>query len=318
MKDHTAFNNLLNVWEQEKAAALEHPVSPGDVLTGERVPDKEISRPPYNYDHHYVSRLLPARENDHHYVSRLPAREKVFDTHPRRVCIKLEKALRAGLNCWSQVWLASVTSSCTPKATDREIVVKLFQEGLFPKPDLYWDGKGQSRAGELCMKERWAYNVLEPLQGCELAHYYGLFNFTLPSSQQVLGLAIEYVRGEPISHNMKTMTGADWNARDAMTQLASIVHGINSYGVNHGDLRPSNVLHISSSGCLVILDFARASPIDSVSVDKQPDYAGEWKCFCAIAGQQDAYEWLEERIKAGDPWAEQFTPKWILSSLTDE
>ncbi|GAA5959000.1 hypothetical protein JCM3765_000797 [Sporobolomyces pararoseus] len=113
--------------------------------------------------------------------------------------LKLVEPLQAGLNAegqWGQVWRASVIDEKGRRTLEgRTVVVKLYQESLFPDPlgedEPEIDGWSRYTAAQLEERESRVYSQARALQGRDIPLSYGFYTFALPSGEKVHGVVLE-------------------------------------------------------------------------------------------------------------------------------
>ncbi|EJU05296.1 hypothetical protein DACRYDRAFT_113457 [Dacryopinax primogenitus] len=296
-------------WLERKELAIEHPLSPEITITGVR--DEQLD-----------DVCEPASQ---------PGIASPSEPHPLYkpstcVMLKLIRGLHVGPNCWSQVWLTQRRPLRESEGAD--CVAKFVQEGLFPKPDSFCEGPEICRATGLYRREAQAYARMESIQGKIIPKSYGFYTFTLPGNQMVQGHVMEYIDGTPLVHDYKSMRDGTWELpvareerRRSMISLVDAVYAIYALGVNHGDLRPSNVLQLRTDPVrYVIIDFGRASLIDvgrgrirdQLSYGQREDRMGLWECLCEIEEAEFVLEWMKECMTSEAPLTGLFQKKEFL------
>ncbi|CAE6524518.1 unnamed protein product [Rhizoctonia solani] len=156
--------------------------------------------------------------------------------------ISLREPIRYGQNKWAQVWRASLRCSTgggwSPGVS---VVVKLFQESLFPPPtpeDLLGD---KAECAWYSMKEQaeaeaWAYEMLKSHQGQNIPYSYGMYEIVTQATAAVQGL-----------------------------------QSIHASGVAHRDLKPRHILVPKDQpGTVVFVDFTYSA--SDGPADSQPLY----------------------------------------------
>jgi len=211
---------------------------------------------------------------------------------------------------WGQIWLASIQT--VTGQLSGPILVKLFQESLFPLQDrhdfkLYeiWCAATQSA------NEAWAFETLKPLQGSLLPHSYGFYDFALPCGQTVCGHVMEYIEGDPLRRDYEGMLNASWDAGETkdmrrvwLENLAEGVHRMHCLGVHHGDLSISNILRLRSDpNNFVFIDFARACPPSACTIHVRYDEEGLQDALWEMEDCVVVAAWLEEKRAENVPWA---------------
>ncbi|KAB5595509.1 Metal homeostatis protein bsd2 [Ceratobasidium theobromae] len=194
--------------------------------------------------------------------------------------ISLREPIRQGQNKWAQVWRASLR--CTTGGgwgSGVSVVVKLFQESLFPPPtpeDLLGD---KSECAWYSMKEQaeaeaWAYEMLKSHQGQHIPYSYGMYEFSLPCGEErVIGHVMEDVTSWTLDEYIRII-GGEANIEQMWQIATAAVHGLQSIhtsGVAHRDLKPRHILVPKDQpGNVVFVDFTYSA--NDGRADSQPLY----------------------------------------------
>ncbi|KAG8717777.1 hypothetical protein FRC08_006713 [Ceratobasidium sp. 394] len=195
----------------------------------------------------------------------------------RPFTINLREPIRQGQNKWAQVWRANLRCSTGGSwSQGLPVVVKLFQESLFPPPtpeDLLGD---KSECAWYSMKEQaeaeaWAYDMLRAHQGQLCPYSYGMYEFSLPCGEErVIGHVMEDVNSWTLDEYIRAI-GGEMNIEETWKIASASVRGlqaIHASGVAHRDLKPRHVLVPKEQpGNVVFVDFtysASDGPADSL------------------------------------------------------
>ncbi|QRW02069.1 cAMP-independent regulatory protein pac2 [Ceratobasidium sp. AG-Ba] len=199
----------------------------------------------------------------------------------RPFTINLLEPIRQGQNRWAQVWRANLRCSTGGGVWTQgsSVVVKLFQESLFPPPtseDLLGD---KSECAWYSMKEQaeaeaWAYDMLKAHQGQLCPYSYGMYEFSLPCGEQrVIGHVMEDVNSFTLDEYFHVIGGEmniekTWEIATAAVQGLQTIH---ASGVAHRDLKPRHVLVPKDQlGNVVFVDFTYSA--NDGPADSQPLY----------------------------------------------
>ncbi|CAE6424553.1 unnamed protein product [Rhizoctonia solani] len=194
--------------------------------------------------------------------------------------IGLREPIRHGQNKWAQVWRASLRCSTGGGwSAGIPVVVKLFQESLFPPPtpdDLLGD---KSECAWYSMKEQaeaeaWAYEMLKSHQGQHIPYSYGMYEFTLPCGEEkVIGHVMEDVTSWTLDEYLRVI-GGEANIEQTWQIATAAVQGLQSIhasGVAHRDLKPRHILIPKEQpGTVVFVDFTYSA--NDGPADSQPLY----------------------------------------------
>ncbi|KAF8742867.1 hypothetical protein RHS02_03064, partial [Rhizoctonia solani] len=194
--------------------------------------------------------------------------------------ISLSEPIRHGQNKWAQVWRANLRCSTVGGwSAGIPVVVKLFQESLFPPPtpdDLLGD---KSECAWYSMKEQaeaeaWAYEMLKSHQGQHIPYSYGMYEFTLPCGEErVIGHVMEDVTSWTLDEYLHII-GGEANIEQTWQIATAAVQGLQSIhasGVAHRDLKPRHILVPKEQhGTVVFVDFTYSA--SDGPADSQPLY----------------------------------------------
>ncbi|CAE6458519.1 hypothetical protein BN14_00605 [Rhizoctonia solani AG-1 IB] len=194
--------------------------------------------------------------------------------------ISLREPIRHGQNKWAQVWRANLRCSTGGGwSAGIPVVVKLFQESLFPPPtpsDLLGD---KSECAWYSMKEQadaeaWAYEMLKSHQGQHIPYSYGMYEFTLPCGEErVIGHVMEDVTSWTLDEYLHII-GGEVNIEQTWQIATAAVQGLQSIhasGVAHRDLKPRHILVAKEQpGAVVFVDFTYSA--SDGPADSQPLY----------------------------------------------
>ncbi|KAL5637045.1 hypothetical protein ACGC1H_000871 [Rhizoctonia solani] len=194
--------------------------------------------------------------------------------------LSLRQPIRYGQNKWAQVWRASLRCSTGAGwSAGVSVVVKLFQESLFPPPtpeDLLGD---KSECAWYSMKEQaeaeaWAYEMLKSHQGQNIPYSYGMYEFSLPCGEErVIGHVMEDVTSWTLDEYMQVI-GGETNIEQTWQIATAAVQGLQSIhasGVAHRDLKPRHILVPKDQpGSVVFVDFTYSA--SDGPADSQPLY----------------------------------------------
>ncbi|KAG8707739.1 hypothetical protein FRC09_001638 [Ceratobasidium sp. 395] len=191
----------------------------------------------------------------------------------RPFTITLREPIRQGQNKWAQVWRANLR--CGGGWTQGvPVVVKLFQESLFPPPtssDLLGD---KSECAWYSMKEQaeaeaWAYDMLRTHQGQLCPYSYGMYE-----AKKVIGHVMEDVNSWTLDEYIRGVIGGEMNIEETWKIASASVAGlqaIHTSGVAHRDLKPRHVLVPKDRpGNVVFVDFTYSA--SDGPADSQPLY----------------------------------------------
>jgi hypothetical protein len=110
-------------------------------------------------------------------------RMRIFPEHssPQEMQVVLERELQTGRKGWSQVYAGRLTV----RTQTCNIVVKLYQECMFPDPSSvnFYGSEGIFESDwpsgtEVAQREAWAYKLLQLYQGYIVPYSYGFYTVT--------------------------------------------------------------------------------------------------------------------------------------------
>ncbi|EJT98124.1 hypothetical protein DACRYDRAFT_111104 [Dacryopinax primogenitus] len=212
-----------------------------------------------------------------------------------------------GEDRWAQVWLASVHLLSGNQT--HPVVVKLFQESLFPRTDpTAFEYYCAWSAAALCEAEAWGYEQAKPLQGLLLPHSNGFYRFELPCEQIVVGHVMEYIEGHPLERDFDGMIDGSFYSPESqletiLPQLSLSVYCLHLCGVHHGDLSPNNVLLLPGKpSFFIFIDLDQCSPLLPNPYGK-PDSSGLCYCLQELESGEKVTAWLEEELVRSKAWA---------------
>ncbi|EJT98118.1 hypothetical protein DACRYDRAFT_111098 [Dacryopinax primogenitus] len=293
----TTYEEYRKQWELDRKEAKTYPLTRGVPLTGTRtiVP---YDIPVSTIDVDAALAVLPPAP---------PVRPRLPPTDdPETVSLTLTTSFQTGTDRWAQVWLAT-----TPQK--RRVVVKLFQEALFPRT--YKSGfecYASWSAVALSGVEAWGYEQAKALQGLLLPHSYGFYRFELPCRQIVVGLVMEYIEGHSFKRDYEAMVDGSFYSMESrlkrepvLQQLALSVYCLHLCGVHHGDLSVRNIKQLPGpSPFFVFLDFAQCAPYTFYTTWKgKPDCTGLWQCLGEIESSENVVAWVDPPFARGELWA---------------
>ncbi|KAI0064438.1 hypothetical protein BV25DRAFT_237395 [Artomyces pyxidatus] len=206
--------------------------------------------------------------------------------------LTLEKALQAGAQWQSQVWVASVAQSpgASNDARREHVVVKFLQPSMLCIPHTGGDAwmADYVPPRTMALSEDCIYRTLRPVRGSAVPHYFGLHQVQMPNREHAWMLVLEHIEGITIdewrrskAHRQDaTLSDAEFVAwipilKDLSTMILRCLAAVHAQNVFHKDIRRANlIIHRPSSGPtqVVVIDFGFAvTPIptpDDVDTDK--------------------------------------------------
>ncbi|GBE84115.1 hypothetical protein SCP_0600930 [Sparassis crispa] len=240
-----------------------------------------------------------------------------------KISLAMVHPLQIGTRKWSQVWRGSMKmSSADDVLQAAPVVIKIFQQSLFPDPFEYHSEAGGIDCGgwltgaQQARWEAWAFSRMKLLQGRRIPWSYGIFQIILPHGELAFVHVIEFVEGS----SGKELRFGDATATDfwALAEvLASDFYNMTQCGVLHDDIMLSNL--IVSPGDphpVVSIDFAFAQPFTEADLD-----CGVFPIVYALRDmgmELDTIEaWFKDGITRGVPWSRMFvyqsekSPRWF-------
>ncbi|GAA5832141.1 hypothetical protein JCM3766R1_003737 [Sporobolomyces carnicolor] len=109
--------------------------------------------------------------------------------------VRLREGVRRGVNFRSQVWIGDIKV----EGKRHKIIVKIYAEALYLIPVRRYQGRWMSQE-ERAKREAGAYETLSSRQGDDIPICYGVYKFSAPWGETVIGVILEDLRevGAPI------------------------------------------------------------------------------------------------------------------------
>lgn len=258
----------------------------------------EISAPPKVPQHHQPKKRM-----------------RIFPelSSPEEMQVVIERGLQTGCEKWSQVYAGRLTV----RARTCDVVVKLYQECMFPEPSSvnFYGSEGIFEGDwpsgtELAQREAWAYNLLQQYQGSTVPYSYGFYTFRL-RSEKITGFVMEKLDGLTVEEFFALNDHRRQVKLLLAEALAWSIHGLHCAGVVHSDIRRSNMRIRTDNGAdliyVTLFDFSNAAgKFNSLN---RLTFGRDAGCITevAIGDDDDSVEAWKVRSQVMQPtWAEMF------------
>ncbi|KZV94756.1 hypothetical protein EXIGLDRAFT_766785 [Exidia glandulosa HHB12029] len=190
--------------------------------------------------------------------------------------VRIGKALQAGANYHSQVYVASFDLDENSTAGN-EVVIKIYQPSLTPcVPELEKLCDKPERWEPLlsCCEEEWAYRQMVPLQGGFVPHAYGFYHVILPNAEPAIAFIMEKIDAVPsdtIAESVHNRYGDDKNEalKAVWSGVLAAGHAIQTCNLMTTDERnyykdvlwPRDSFTQPGPSFPVLIDFGMAAPL---------------------------------------------------------
>ncbi|BGP50452.1 hypothetical protein JCM10450v2_006371 [Rhodotorula kratochvilovae] len=213
----------LEALEAAQEHALDHPLNEGDVLSWDGPNLHPESLPPTDYPHNTAPEPTPNAPR--------PLLRHLAGPHSpaqggRHWSLRLVGGVQTGEEQGAQVWRCAVVDEAGEERAGT-VVLKLYQQSLFPLPDEYTCSKPEydsfpwypARHAE--ERESRAYSLLQDYQGRDVPICYGFYRFHLPSSENVVGVVLEDLVDAVVPF-VQLAAGVPSEERPSFQQLAKL------------------------------------------------------------------------------------------------
>ncbi|KAK7450625.1 hypothetical protein VKT23_012935 [Stygiomarasmius scandens] len=231
--------------------------------------------------------------------------------------IRVDQPIASGDGKWAQVWRGMIHYGTKPGAQNKEtieVVLKIFQESLFPETD---EDEISMTGAALALKEARAYRAMKSLQGIDVPVSYGfhkaLVSYCGEEYEPCFMHILQFIPLPTLTSISSPLT--DDTISSLLDSLIPSLQRIHQCGIAHNDLSLANVLaqieNTSSSQSpqtiskVYFIDFAMSAETNTKSIkDDAESVIGVLSLLRVHDPDGSVLHWYQQHL--GEPCASMF------------